>query len=163
MSCKIEEGCDIMKVRLNNEEGYMIVVVLMILSILTVIATAGTNNSITEQRSATNEQIHELSFYAADTGKTYVIEHVDLYHDDNITVGGSIAFPDKNNPTVPFSMGSLESFRGEVEYIGSGLAPRGSGFEVGKFSSHRYKITTTGFGPRSSKSEIETGFYRIGF
>jgi len=152
-----------MKVRLNNEEGYMIVVVLMILSILTVIATAGTNNSITEQRSATNEQIHELSFYAADTGKTYVIEHVDLYHDDNITVGGSIAFPDKNNPTVPFSMGSLESFRGEVEYIGSGLAPRGSGFEVGKFSSHRYKITTTGFGPRSSKSEIETGFYRIGF
>jgi heme O synthase-like polyprenyltransferase len=51
MSCKIEEGYDIMKVRLNNEEGYMIVVVLMILSILTVIATAGTNNSITEQRS----------------------------------------------------------------------------------------------------------------
>jgi Tfp pilus assembly protein PilX len=40
MSCKIEEGYDIMKVRLNNEEGYMIVVVLMILSILTVIATA---------------------------------------------------------------------------------------------------------------------------
>ena len=59
MSCKIEEGRDIMKTRLNNEEGYMIVVVLMILSILTVIATAGTNNSITEQRSATNEQIHE--------------------------------------------------------------------------------------------------------
>jgi hypothetical protein len=29
MSCKIEEGYDIMKVRLNNEEGYMIVVVLM--------------------------------------------------------------------------------------------------------------------------------------
>ena len=152
-----------MQVRLNNEEGYMIVVVLMILSILTVIATAGTNNSITEQRSATNEQIHELSFYAADTGKAYVIEHVDLYHDENITVGGSIAFPDKDNPTVLFSMGSLESFKGDVEYIGSGLTPRGSGFEVGKFFSHRYRITTTGFGPRNSKSEIETGFYRIGF
>jgi hypothetical protein len=92
-----------------------------------------------------------------------VIEHVDLYHDENITVGGSIAFPDKDNPTVPFSMGSLESFKGEVEYIGSGLTPRGSGFEVGKFSSHRYRITTIGFGPRKSKSEIETGFYRIGF
>jgi len=163
MSCKIEEGHDIMKARLNNEDGYMIVVVLMILSILTVIATAGTNNSITEQRSATNEQIHELSFYAADTGKAYVIEHVDLYHDENITVGGSIAFPDKDNPTVLFSMGSLESFKGDVEYIGSGLTPRGSGFEVGKFFSHRYRITTTGFGPRNSKSEIETGFYRVGF
>lgn len=163
MSCKIEEGRDIMKVRLNNEEGYMIVVVLMILSILTVIATAGTNNSITEQRSATNEQIHELSFYAADTGRAYVIEHVDLYHDENITVDGYIYFPDKDNPDVPFSVGSLESFKGRVIYLGAGLTPRGSGFEVGKFYSHRYRITTTGIGPRNSKSEIETGFYRIGF
>jgi len=139
------------------------VVVLMILSILTVIATAGTNNAITEQRSATNEQIHELSFYAADTGKAYVIEHVDLYHGDNITDGGSIAFPDKDNPSVPFSMGSLESFKGDVAYMGSGATPRGSGFEVGKFSAHRYRITTTGLGPRNSKSKIETGFYRVGF
>jgi hypothetical protein len=163
MSCKIKEGHDIMKDRLNNEEGYMIVVVLMILSILTVIATAGTNNSITEQRSATNEQINELSFYAADTGRVYVIEHVDLYHDDNITVGGSIAFPDNDNPSVSFSMDDLESFKGEVEYLGAGMTPRGSGFEVGKFYSHRYQITTTGLGPRNSKSKIETGFYRVGF
>ena len=159
-----------MKRELNNEKGYMIVVVLMILSILTVIATAGTNNSITEQRSATNEQLHELSFYAADTGRTYVIEHVDLYHDDNITEGDGIDFPDKDNPAVFYSMpavsysiGSLESFKGRVEYIGAGLTPRGSGFEVGKFMSHKYRITTTGEGPRGSKSEIETGFYRIGF
>jgi type II secretory pathway pseudopilin PulG len=152
-----------MNMKINNEDGYMIVVVLMILSILTVIATAGTNNSITEQRSATNEQIHELSFYAADTGRAYVIEHVDLYHDDNITKGNWINFPDKDNPAVAYSMGSLESFKGKVEYIGSGLVPRGSGFEVGKFMSHRYRIRTTGEGPRGSKSEIETGFYRIGF
>jgi hypothetical protein len=92
-----------------------------------------------------------------------VIEHVDLYHDDNITVGGSIPFPDKDNPSLHFSMGSLESFKGDVAYIGSGATPRGSGFEVGKFSSHRYRITTTGYGPRNSKSEIETGFYRVGF
>ena len=152
-----------MKINVHNEDGYMIVAVLMILSILTVIATAGTNNSITEQRSATNEQIHELSFYAADTGRAYVIEHIDLYHENNITVGGSIAFPDNDNPALTFSMGSLESFKGDVEYLGSGATPRGSGFEVGKFSSHRYQITTTGFGPRNTKSEIETGFYRIGF
>jgi Tfp pilus assembly protein PilX len=152
-----------MNMKVNNEDGYMIVVVLMILSILTVIATAGTNNAITEQRSATNEQIHELSFYAADTGKAYVIEHVDLYHDKNITVGGSITFPDKDNASIPFSMGPLESFNGDVAYIGSGATPRGAGFEVGKFSSHRYRITATGYGPRNSKSKIETGFYRVGF
>jgi len=149
--------------QVNNEDGYLMVVVLMILSILTVIATAGTNNAITEQRSATNEQIHELSFYAADTARTYVIEHSDLYHEANVTEGETIAFPDNDNPAEKFSMGPLESFNGDVEYLGSAIPPRGSGFEVGKFVSHRYRMNSTGLGPRSSKSEIEAGFYRIGF
>jgi len=149
--------------RLKNEDGYIMIVVLMILSILTVIATAGTNNSITEQHSATNEHIHELSFYAADTGRTYVMEHSDLYHDENITPGAPLAFPDNDDPSVTFSMGSLESFKGEVEYLDSRNPPRGSGFEVGKFASHRYRITSTGMGPRNSTSEVEAGFYRIGF
>jgi hypothetical protein len=152
-----------MHMQVNNEDGYLMVVVLMILSILTVIATAGTNNAITEQRSATNEQIHELSFYAADTARTYVIEHSDLYHEANVTVGEIIAFPDNDNPAEKFSMGPLESFNGDVEYLGSAIPPRGSGFEVGKFVSHRYQMNSTGLGPRSSKSEIEAGFYRIGF
>ena len=141
----------------------MIVVVIMILSILTVIATAGTNNSLTEHRSASNEQIHELSFYAADTGRSYVMQHSDLYHDENITEGESLSFPNKNDAEAKFSMGSLESFNGDVEYLGSAIPPRGSGFEVGKFVAHRYRITSTGMGPRSSESEIEAGFYRVGF
>ena len=149
--------------QVNNENGYIMIVVLMVLSILTVIATAGTNNSITERHSATNEHIHELSFYAADTGRTYVMQHTDLYHEDNITVGESIAFPDNDNSDVQFSIDSTESFKGEVEYLGSSIPPRGSGFEVGKFASHRYQITSTGIGPRNSTSEIEAGFYRVGF
>jgi hypothetical protein len=152
-----------MATQLENENGYMIVVVIMILSVLSVIATAGTNNSITERRSATNEQIHQLSFYAADTGRTYVYKNADLYHEDNITEGGSIAFPDKDDPSAQYSLGSQESFNGVVVYRGSGPPPRGSGFEVGKFVAHRYGLTTKGFGPRRSNSEIEAGFYRIGF
>lgn len=149
--------------QLENENGYMIVVVIMILSVLSVIATAGTNNSITERRSATNEQIHQLSFYAADTGRTYVVRHTDLYHEDNITVGEGLAFPDNDNPSDQYAVGSRESFNGDVEYLGSAPPPRGSGFEIGKFVAHRYQLTSKGFGPRSSNSEIEAGFYRIGF
>ena len=147
----------------DNENGYMIVVVIMILSVLSVIASAGTNNSITERRSATNEQIHQLSFYAADTGRTYVYKNSDLYHEDNITVGDSLAFPDNDNPSAQYTIGSQESFNGVVAYRGSGPPPRGSGFEVGKFMAHRYGVAIKGFGPRSSNSEIEAGFYRIGF
>ena len=152
-----------MERKLDNENGYMIVVVIMILSVLSVIATAGTNNSITERRSATNEQIYQLSFYAADTGRTYVVKHIDLYHEDNITVGDSLTFPDKVDASAQFTIGSLESVNGEVEYMGSGPPPRGSGFEIGKFKAHRYEIASKGFGPQGSSSEIEAGFYRIGF
>ena len=149
--------------QLDNENGYMIVVVIMILSVLSVIATAGTNTSITERRAATNEQIHQISFYAADTGRTYVYKNSDLYHEDNITAGGSIAFPDNDNPSAKYALGSRESFNGDVAYRGSGPPPRGSGFEVGKFMAHRYGVTCKGFGPQGSESDIEAGFYRIGF
>jgi hypothetical protein len=152
-----------MHMQVNNQDGYIMIVVLMVLSILTVISTAGTNNSITEQHSATNEQIHQLSFYAADTGRTYVVEHSDLYHEDNITVGESLAFPDNDNPAVQYSIDATEAFKGDVAYLGSSNPPRGSGFEVGKFVSHRYRINSTGSGPRNSKSENEAGFYRVGF
>ena len=152
-----------MAMQLDNENGYMIVVVIMILSVLSVIATAGTNNSITERRSATNEQIHQLSFYAADTGRTYVYKNSDLYHEDNITIGESLAFPDDDNPSAKYTIGSQESFNGSVAYRGSGPPPRGSGFEVGTFKAHRYGIASKGFGPQSANSEIEAGFYRIGF
>ena len=152
-----------MQKQLENENGYMIVVMIMILSVLSVIATAGTNKSITERRSATNEQIHQLSFYAADTGRTYVVKNSDLYHDDNITIGEGLAFPDNDNPSTQFSVGSHESFNGDVEYLGSAPPPRGSGFEIGRFVAHRYQLTSRGFGPQRSNSEIEAGFFRIGF
>ena len=83
--------------------------------------------------------------------------------EDNITIGQSLSFPNKDNPAVQYTIGTQESFNGEVEYLGSGPAPRGSGFEIGKFMAHRYLIHSNGFGPRESTSEIEAGFYRVGF
>jgi len=159
----MQEGGSMIKMQPDNQDGYMIVVVIMIVSVLSVIATAGTNNSITERRSATNEQIYQLTFYAADTGRTYVVNRSDLYHEDNITVGQSLAFPQNDDPTAKYPVGTSESFNGEVEYRGFGPTPRGSGFEVGKFKAHRYVINSTGFGPRDANSEIEAGFYRVGF
>ena len=152
-----------MQMQHDNENGYMIVVVIMILSVLSVIATAGTNNSITERQSATNEQIYQVTFYAADTGRTFVAKNADLYHEDNITVGQSIAFPDDDNPSAQYSLGSHEAFNGVVAYRGPTVPPRGSGFEVGKFKAHIYGVTSKGFGPRGSNCEIEAGFYRVGF
>jgi hypothetical protein len=53
---------------LKNENGYVIVVALLVLSILTVIAVTGLRTSITEQQISTNALIHHMNFYAADSG-----------------------------------------------------------------------------------------------
>lgn len=61
--------------------------------------------------------------------------------------------------------GSQESFRGSVEYLGSSLPPRGSGFAVVKFKAHDYRMVCEGHfsGISDTASRIEAGFFRIGF
>jgi len=57
-----------MKILKNDEDGYVIVIVLMVLSILTVISLAGVRTSITEVKIATNHLIYHMNFYAAESG-----------------------------------------------------------------------------------------------
>jgi len=52
----------------KNEDGYVIVMALMILSILTVIGVAGIRTSITEVQISTNHLIYNMNFYAAESG-----------------------------------------------------------------------------------------------
>lgn len=54
--------------QLRNEEGYVIIIALMILSILTIIGTASVRTSITEQQISTNSLIYHMNFYAAESG-----------------------------------------------------------------------------------------------
>lgn len=149
---------------IGDERGYMLVMALMIMTILTVLATAATHVSITERESAASEEINELTFYAAEAGRFYVPERPDLYHEQNITVGNSLSFPDPADSSAQYEVGGLASFNGSVEYIGRSSPPRGSGFDVGKFKAHRYRITSVGYCPKkSSEGKVEAAFYRIGF
>jgi len=148
----------------KNENGYMLIMVMMILSILTVIGIAAIRVSMTERESASNEQINELAFYAAEAGRYYVPQRPSLYHEKNITVGEFLNFPDTEDASIKYDVGNLISFHGSIEYLGATNPPRGSGYEAGKFKAHRYLITSTGYcSTKSSMSRIESAFYRVGF
>ena len=54
--------------RVNNEEGFVLVVALMILVILSLIGIAGLNTSIFEKQIAGNDWNSKLTFYSADSG-----------------------------------------------------------------------------------------------
>ena len=53
---------------LNNENGSVIIVAVIILALLTLIGIAGTNTSTTEVQIATNNQNYQVEFYLADSG-----------------------------------------------------------------------------------------------
>lgn len=148
---------------INNENGFVIVIALIMLAIVTVIGIAATRTSETELQISGNEKLHKLSFYAAEAARGYVADDTSLYGGDNITAGVSIYFPNNADSSATYELDSTQSFKGDVQYIGFSAPPRGSGYEAEKFKAHRYQMTCDGYGPSNSQSQIEAGFYRIGF
>ncbi len=156
---------------LRNEDGSAIILALMILVLLTVIGIAGSNSTRTEMKIASNDKFHKITFYAAEAARAYVHAKIDLYGPDNITVGSPHWFPNNSDPYAQYTsalegeytLNTFQSFTGNVAYTGFSDPLRGSGYEAGKFRSHRYTMACTGNGPRNSSREIQAGFYRIGF
>ncbi len=150
---------------LENEKGTILVIGLMILVLLTVLGLSTTTTTVTYTHIAGNEKFYKMAFYATEAATAYVAADTTLYDGDNITVGGKLYFPDRDNSSTEYSLdgGSTQRFRGDVEYIGEMELPEDSGYEVGLYTAHEYKMTCLGFGPRNSEIQTEMGFYRIGF
>jgi type II secretory pathway pseudopilin PulG len=149
----------------NNQNGMAIVIVLMVLALITIAGLMATRTSTTEMQISTSDQIHKISFYAAEAARAYVIYNADLYSSLNIDSDNPLNFPNDADSTAKQTLdaGSNQSFNGQVEYLEPSLPPRGSGYQAGKFKAHVYQMTCNGHGPRNSSTAIEAGFYRIGF
>ena len=148
--------------RIKNEDGSVLVVAILILALLTMIGIAARTSTDVELIISKNEKSYKMALYAAEAARGYVVKTPDLYGPDNITPGEGLNFPD-DNPSLVVEMSSTQSFGGSVEYLGFSAPPRGSGTQVGTFKAHRYKMQCKGYGPSNAESQIEAGFYRIGF
>ena len=156
---------------INNEEGYIMIVALIILIMLTIIGTSATNNTSVELKIAANDKFHKIAFFAAEAARGYVATNTNLYGPENITVGGTHYFPNETDPYSPYlsdpgleyTLGTYQKFKGSVEYRGDSPPPRGSGYEAGKFRAHIYRLASTGIGPKDAQTQVQAGFYRIGF
>jgi len=58
----------------DNEKGYVLVVSLLMLTVVTVIGIAATRTSDTELQIASNERQHLTDFYSAEGGVIYMLE-----------------------------------------------------------------------------------------
>jgi type II secretory pathway pseudopilin PulG len=149
----------------DNQNGFAIIIVISVLALITLVGIMATRTTSTELQIATSDEIYKISFYAAEASRAYVYHNSDLYGSVNIDPEIPIGFPDDTDDSViqALNPGSSQYFGGTVEYLNSSTPPRGSGFQVGKFKSHVYQMTCTGYGPRDSETTLEVGFYRIGF
>ena len=149
----------------KNEDGYVIVACLMVLMLVTIIGVMSLRTSNSDLEVSTNHHIFGRSFYAAEAARAFVRYKTTLYGSLHITPGILVGFPNEEDSTKlnQITPGEQESFRGTVEYLGSSVVPRGSGFQAGKFRAHNYRVICEGHGPRNSITQIEAGFYRIGF
>jgi hypothetical protein len=150
---------------LNNENGMAIVTVIMILALVTLAGVMVTKTTSTELQIATGDRLRKVAFYSAEAAQSYVMFNHDLYGPANIDSTDPIHYPDDANPSSKQTLetGSDKSFNGEVAYLIPMVVPRGSGFQVGKFKAHVYQMSCNGYGPRNSATQIEIGFYRVGF
>lgn len=154
------------KILLTNEDGSVLVAALIILVLLTLMGMAATKTSTIEVQIAANESYHRLAFYSAEAALAYMIKTKALYYDDNITENAGLNFPDNADSTARYTLGSTQEFNGNVGYMGWSVPPAGSGFEVGgtlQYKAHRYAAISTGYGPSGAQSQVQVGFYRIGF
>ena len=165
MKIPIKEFKSVFRANRRNEEGYVIGTCLMVLVVITIIGVMSIRTSNTDIEISTNHHLFSKAFYAAETARAFVRYHTELYGSGRITPGTPVSFPDEADATVTHAIisGGNESFKGSVEYLNSSVVPRGSGFQVGKFRAHNYRMICEGHGPRDSIARIEAGFYRIGF
>ncbi len=149
--------------RSKNEEGSVMVVTILILALLTIIGIAAMSTTNVELKISGNEKSYKMALYAAEAARGYVAKTPELYGPDNMMLGQGLNFPDENNSSIVVQLSSKQSFGGTVEYLGFSAPPRGSGTQVGAFKAHKYKMTCEGYGPAKAESQIEAGFYRLGF
>jgi len=151
--------------RANDNSGFAIVAVIMSLALITILGTMAIRTAMNEQRVSANDELYKMSFYAAEAARAHVVYNIDLYGSQNIQNGSPVSFSYNtiDSATQSIVSTSNQAYDGQVEYLEQMSPPRGSGYQVGKFKTHVYKMVCYGYGPRNAKAEVEAGFYRIGF
>jgi hypothetical protein len=156
----------------NDQSGSATMLVLLVLTLVAIMGMSGARTASVETQIAGNDNLNKLAFYSAESSRAYVMLHPKLYGVDNIDPSPAPPhlFPNASDPYVPITagpvapmaLGSNQSFEGSVQYQGSTLPPRGSGYDTSSFRAHQYSMSCVGEGPRNTTKTITAGFYRIG-
>lgn len=75
-----------------KQEGAVLIIGLIILTVMSIIVTAGMKGAITNERIASNYQANETSFQAAESGAPYVLGQKDIINTSLGNLGKSSSY-----------------------------------------------------------------------
>ena len=165
---------------LNSENGFVLILAVLMLAVITVIGVAATRTSETESRIASNERQIANNFYNAEGALIDTLERA-------TTTWAAPASPFLTDGETVASYTSSTDFDGdgtndataEVRYIGdlgatigglstaandiplvvhTGPPPPDSGYSMKHFEIRRYGVTTTS---TTGNTQIQTGVYKV--
>lgn len=123
----------------NNQEGSTIVIALIVLVVVTIIGVFAINTSITEKKISTNQLLHKLAFYCAESGWEFMVNWLDdQYPHITSTVN-------QNGNLTDCNYAAQSDFAG-VEHNLPGYST--------EFKRYLYSVSSTGTTERGSSSDI---------
>ena len=168
------------KETINNESGFVLVLAVLMLAVITVIGVAATRTSDTESQIASNERQIANELYNAEGALIDTLETATATWlaptSPFLTDGETVA---SYTSSTDFDGDGTNDATAEVRYIGdlgatigglstaandlpvqshTGPPPPGSGYSMKHFEVRRYGVTTTS---ATGNTQIQTGVYKV--
>lgn len=151
----------------DNEKGFVLVVSLLMLTVVTVIGIAATRTSDTELQIASNERQHLGDFYKAEGGLINMLESVTTWLTTAFLTAGETEA--SYTGTVDIDSDGTDDASVEIRYVEdsgtsvpvlshTGPPPVGSGYSLEYFEVHRYAVTVTS---ATGNAQIQTGVWKV--
>jgi len=166
------------KALMQNEEGSVIVLALVLLVLLTILGISATRTSTIEVQIASNERHAVQNLYQAEAGDHYALEISNTWMTNAfLTAAETAAFSTQNNvdidsdgaPDVNIEIRCIEITGTPIGGLSNGAndlplqqhiapPPAGSGYSLNDYEVRRYGITATSI---SGSSQVQIGAYKV--
>lgn len=139
----------------QRQQGVVLIVCLLVIVIVTLIASAVSQTSGFEERMAANAQTYNRTFQAAETAVEYGVDQETLMFEATDASDGY-----STTVNVPLSTNGV-SATAQTWFRGEGIAP---GNSIGTASTFRYEVQAEGkMTDLNASTLIRQGFYRVSF
>jgi Tfp pilus assembly protein PilX len=152
---------------LANEQGMVLIIVLVMLLLFSILGATVLTNSTSELSVAGNYRNLEQAFFASNGGyeQGQISNAIfSLLQNPGDVWSGTITFTPAGvvaitqNATV--TPGTANAAQAVVTYVGSGPPPKGSGFDD-TWQANIYDLDVTGYGPNNTEIEINANIARM--